>query len=74
MILLSLILLTNHRTKNLKIMSKRTSINDIKDTEDLNLLHIIVKDKRNEKRANEKKERRNRHYVKLLMKYELKNT
>ena len=55
-------------------MSKRTSTNDIKDTEDLNLLHIIVKDKRNEKRANEKKERRDRHYVKLLMKHELKNT
>lgn len=55
-------------------MSKRTSISDIKDTEDLNLLHIIVKDKRNEKRANEKKERRDRHYVKLLIKHELKNT
>ena len=55
-------------------MSRRTSINDIKNTEDLNFLHIIVKDKRNEKRANEKKQRRNRHYVKLLMKYELKNT
>ena len=55
-------------------MSKRTSMNDIKETEDLNLLHIIVKDKRNIKRANEKKERRDRHYVKLLIKYELKNT
>lgn len=55
-------------------MSKLTSISDITDTEDLNLLHIIVKDKRNEKRANEKKERRNRHYVKILIKHELKNT
>ena len=64
----------NHSAKILIIMSKRTSINDIKDTEDLNLLHIIVKDKRNEKRTNEKKERRDRHYVKLLMKYELKNS
>lgn len=54
-------------------MPKRTSINDIKETEDLNMLNLIVKDKRNEKRANEKKERRDRHYVKLLIKHELKN-
>lgn len=54
-------------------MAKRTSINDIKETEDLNLLNLIVKDKRNAKRANEKKERRNRHYVKLLIKHEVKN-
>ena len=54
-------------------MAKRTSINDIKETEDLNLLNLIVKDKRNGKRANEKKERRNRHYVKLLIKHEVKN-
>lgn len=54
-------------------MAKRTSINDIKETDDLNLLNLIVKDKRNDKRANEKKERRNRHYVKLLIKHEVKN-
>lgn len=54
-------------------MAKRTSINDVKETEDLNLLNSIVKDKRIEKRANEKKERRDRHYVKLLIKHELKN-
>lgn len=54
-------------------MAKRTSINDIRETEDLNLLNLIVKDKRNDKRANEKKERRNRHYVKLLIKHEVKN-
>lgn len=54
-------------------MAKRTSVNDIKETEDLNVLHLIVKDKRNEKRANEKKERRDRHYVKLLIKHEVKN-
>lgn len=54
-------------------MAKRTSINDIRETEDLNLLNLIVKDKRNDKRANEKKERRNRHYIKLLIKHEVKN-
>lgn len=54
-------------------MAKRTSINDVKETDDLNLLNLIVKDKRIEKRANEKKERRDRHYIKLLIKHELKN-
>jgi len=36
-------------------MSKRTSVNDVKDIEQLNELDDIVKDKRNNKRANEKK-------------------
>jgi hypothetical protein len=53
-------------------MPKRTSINDVKQIEDLNDLDRIVKDKRNGKRADAKKERRNRHYVKLLIKHQLK--
>ena len=39
--------------------------------EQLNDLDRIVKDKRNEKRADAKKERRNRHYVKVLIKHQL---
>ncbi len=39
--------------------------------EQLNDLDQIVKDKRNEKRADAKKERRNRHYVKVLIKHQL---
>jgi hypothetical protein len=46
-------------------MSKRTSISDVKELEQLNDLSLIVKDKRNAKRADAKKERRNRHYNKL---------
>jgi hypothetical protein len=53
-------------------MPKRTSINDVKGLEDLNDLEPIVKDKRNDKRADHKKERRNRHYVKVLIKQQLK--
>jgi hypothetical protein len=53
-------------------MPKRTSINDVQKIKQLNDLNHIVKDKRNEKRANEKKERRNRHYVKVLIKQQLK--
>ena len=53
-------------------MPRRTSINDVKVMEDLNDLERIVKDKRNDKRADAKKERRNRHYVKLLIKQQLK--
>ncbi len=53
-------------------MAKRTSINDVKGIEDLNDLERIVKDKRQEKRADAKKERRNRHYVKVLIKHQLK--
>lgn len=53
-------------------MPKRTSVNDVKAIEDLNDLDQIVKDKRNNKRADAKKGRRNRHYVKLLIKQQLK--
>jgi hypothetical protein len=52
-------------------MPKRTSINDVKELEHLNDLERIVKDKRNDKRADAKKERRNRHYVKVLIKHQL---
>ena len=38
-------------------MSKRTSISDVKELEQLNDLSLIVKDKRNTKRADAKKER-----------------
>jgi len=54
-------------------MPKRTSINDVKEMEHLNDLDRIVKDKRNEKRVDAKKERRNRHYVKILIKEQLKH-
>ena len=52
-------------------MAKRTSVNDIKDIEDLDNLGEIVKDKRKHKRASDKKERRNRHYFKLLIKQQV---
>ena len=54
-------------------MPKRTSINDVKELDNLNDLHRIVVDKRNVKRADAKKERRNRHYIKLLIKQKLKH-
>jgi hypothetical protein len=57
----------------IKIMPKRTSINDVKQLETLNDLERIVKDKRNDKRTDAKKERRNRHYVKVLIKHQLKH-
>ena len=41
--------------------------------EDLNDLSEIVVDKRNEKRVNAKKERRNRHYVKLQITQQIKD-
>jgi hypothetical protein len=47
---------------------KRNSPNDIKKLEDLNRLNDIVKDKRNSKRADAKKNRRNRHYGKQFIK------
>ena len=52
-------------------MAKRTLVNDVKEIEDLYNLDKIVKDKRKHKRAGEKKERRNRHYVKLLIKQQI---
>ena len=54
-------------------MPKRTSVNDLQKTEDLNELERIVKDKRNDKRAGAKEERRNGRYVKMLIKYQWKN-
>jgi hypothetical protein len=52
---------------------KRTSINDVRELSDLNDLNLIVTDKRVAKRANAKKERRNRHYVKVLIKSQVNN-
>lgn len=52
-------------------MPKRTSVKDVKILDDLNDLNKIVQDKRNQKRADAKKERRNRHYVKLLIKQQI---
>lgn len=54
-------------------MPKRTSMNDVKSLDQLNDLDRIVVDKRNIKRAFAKKERRNRHYVKVLIKQQLKS-
>ncbi len=52
-------------------MPKRTSVKDVSRLEDLNELDRLVKDKRNEKRADAKKNRRNRHYVNLLIRHQL---
>lgn len=49
-------------------MPKRNSPNDIKDIDDLNRLDQIIIDKRNAKRATEKKTRRDRHYEKQFIK------
>jgi hypothetical protein len=54
-------------------MSKRTSMNDVRELSVLNDLKLIVKDKRKAKRTDAKKERRNRHYVKVLIKSQLNN-
>lgn len=54
-------------------MPRRTSVNDVKEIEQLNDLGDIVKDKRNDKRTSAKKERRNRHYVKVLINHQLKH-
>ena len=53
-------------------MPRRTSLNDIQEIDDLNNLDTIVIDKRNAKRADAKKNRRNRHYTKLLIKHQIK--
>ncbi len=52
-------------------MPKRTSPNQIQTITDLNDLDRLVVDKRNEKRADAKKGRRNRHYTKLLIKQQV---
>ena len=54
-------------------MPKRTSISDIKNLDDLNDLDSIVKDKRIGKRTEAKKNRRNRHYIKILIKHQIKS-
>jgi hypothetical protein len=54
-------------------MPKRTSPQLIKDANDLNNLDKIIIDKRKDKRASDKKERRDRHYSKVLIKVALKD-
>lgn len=54
-------------------MPKRNSVNDIKNLNDLNHLDKIVVDKRLEKRKDEKRNRRNRHYEKLFIKIAMKD-
>ncbi|WP_133531982.1 hypothetical protein [Flavobacterium dankookense] len=49
-------------------MPRRNSPKDIKELDDLNRLQDIVHDKRNAKRADEKKSRRDRHYEKQFIK------
>ena len=55
-----------------QLMPRRTSLNDVQEIDDLNNLDRIVIDKRNAKRADAKKNRRNRHYTKLLIKHQIK--
>lgn len=55
-------------------MPRRTSLNDVQEIGDLNDLDTIVIDKRNTKRADTKKNRRNRHYTKLLIKHQIKES
>ncbi|EIM72388.1 hypothetical protein A3SI_19805 [Nitritalea halalkaliphila LW7] len=52
-------------------MPKRTSPQLIQDKEDLNDIDKLVVDKRNQQRAKAKKNRRNRHYTKQLLKNSL---
>lgn len=54
-------------------MAKRTSVMDIQEIDHLNDLDSIVKDKRVNKRTISKKGRRNRHYIKVLIKHQLKS-
>ena len=54
-------------------MPKRNSPQDIKELDDINRLHEIVRDKRNDKRAEDKKSRRNRHYEKQFIKNTIAN-
>ncbi len=54
-------------------MPRRNSPNDIKEIDDLNRLAEIVHDKRNAKRAVDKKTRRDRHYEKQFIKNTLKS-
>lgn len=49
-------------------MSKRTSPKNISNLEDLTDLKELIVDKRAHKRADSKKNRRNRHYEKVMIK------
>lgn len=55
-------------------MPRRNSPKDIKDLEDLAQLEQVVVDKRNHKRADTKKNRRDRHYQKQFIKNVLSDT
>ena len=55
-------------------MPKRNSPNDFKEIDDLNRLDKIVFDKRNVKRADDKKTRRDRHYEKQFIKNTINTT
>ncbi len=52
---------------------KRNSPKEIKQVDDLNRLGDIVKDKRTTKRADAKKNRRNRHYQKQFIRNAMNN-
>ena len=54
-------------------MPKRNSPKDFQELADLNRLSEIVIDKRNEKRADAKKGRRNRHYERLFIRQAIKD-
>jgi hypothetical protein len=49
-------------------MTKRNAPSQIKSLDDLSHVGEVVVDKRNAKRANAKKSRRDRHYVKQFIK------
>ncbi len=55
-------------------MPKRTSPKQIEAMDDLNRLDKIVVDKRRGKRSEAKKERRNRHYTKLLINQQVRKS
>ena len=52
-------------------MPKRNSPNSIRELDDLNRLGDLIFDKRNQKRATDKKTRRDRHYQKQFIKNSL---
>ena len=54
-------------------MARRNSPNDFKAPEDLSRLNEIVVDKRSNKRADARKNRRNRHYEKQFLKNAITN-
>ena len=53
-------------------MPKRNSPDDVKEIDDLNRLSEIIHDKRNIKRAVDKKTRSDRHYEKQFIKNTIK--